>query len=242
MDVEKAYDKVNWHYLDQVMEKMGFGNKWRRWIFSCISAAHFSILINGSPGELFISTRGLRQGDAIPPFMFTIVMEGFSKMIMKLESQRMIEGFKIITHGTAVTHLLFADDMVIFTTDSPEHIHNIRAVFICFELVYGLSVNPLNSRAFGIGNPSSQDIISATMGCSQEQLPLTYLGMPAGSLYRSKVHWAPIIERTEKNLQSWQRICLTYGGRLVLIQFVLSTLAIYMMSVFSMPASVAKKC
>ena len=67
LDLEKAYNHINWDFLMSVMQKMGFGEKWASWIRWCISTASFSVLINGSPTGFFQSTRGLRQGDPISP-------------------------------------------------------------------------------------------------------------------------------------------------------------------------------
>ena len=75
LDLEKAYDHINWDFLMSVMQKMGFGEKWAGWIRWCISTASFSVLINGSPTGFFQSTRGLRQGDPISPYLFVLGME-----------------------------------------------------------------------------------------------------------------------------------------------------------------------
>ena len=81
LDLEKAYDRINWDFLLSVMQKMGFGEKWAGWIKWCISTASFSILINGSPTGFFQSTRGLRQGDPISPYLFVLGMEALSCLI-----------------------------------------------------------------------------------------------------------------------------------------------------------------
>ena len=84
LDLEKAYDHINWDFLMTMMQKMGFGEKWTGWIRWCISTASFSILINGSPTGFFQSTRRLRQGDPISPYLFVLGMEAFSCLINRV--------------------------------------------------------------------------------------------------------------------------------------------------------------
>ena len=81
LDIKKAYDHLNWNFLLGVMEKMGFGRKWLNWIKWCISTATFSVLVNGTPTGFFRSSRGLRQGDPLFPYLFVLRMEAFSCLI-----------------------------------------------------------------------------------------------------------------------------------------------------------------
>ncbi|RVW41216.1 Retrovirus-related Pol polyprotein from type-1 retrotransposable element R2 [Vitis vinifera] len=87
LDIEKAYDSINWKFLMKVLQKMGFGPKWMGWMWSCVSSAKFSILVNGVPAGFFPSTRGLRQGDPLSPYLFVMGMEVLDVLIRRCKEQ-----------------------------------------------------------------------------------------------------------------------------------------------------------
>ena len=95
LDVEKAFDHVNWGFLMQLLEWNGFSAKWRRWIFFCISIVRFSILINGFPCGFFESSRGLRQDDPLPPLLFVLVMEALGRVLDKAVHDGHMPGFGV---------------------------------------------------------------------------------------------------------------------------------------------------
>ncbi|RVW75072.1 Transposon TX1 uncharacterized 149 kDa protein [Vitis vinifera] len=76
LDIEKAYDIINWQFLLKVMQKMGFGSKWIGWIWNCISTVKYSVLVNGVPAGFFSSTKGLRQGDPLSPTYLSWAWKG----------------------------------------------------------------------------------------------------------------------------------------------------------------------
>ena len=125
LDIEKAYDHLSWEFLTQVMEKMGFGTRWVSWVKWCISTASFSIMVNGTPVGFFQSSRGLRQGDPLSPYLFVIGMEVLSRLLNRAVSSNYFYGCKIADRdgeGSVISHLLYADDTLLFCDASKDQL------------------------------------------------------------------------------------------------------------------------
>ena len=128
LDIEKAYDSINWQFLLKVMEKMGFGSKWLRWMWWCISIAKFSVMVNGTPAGFFSSSKGLWQGDPLSSYLFVMGMEVLSILIRRAMEGGFISGCKIQRdRGRAVhvAHLLFVDDTIVFCEAKKEYLTNL---------------------------------------------------------------------------------------------------------------------
>lgn len=95
LDLSKAYDRLNSNYLKRVLETFGFNNRWIEWVYSMISTPNFSILINGIPSTTFNSTRGIRQGDPLSPFLFIRATEGLGRYFKKEQRERKIKGLRM---------------------------------------------------------------------------------------------------------------------------------------------------
>ena len=129
LDIEKAFDHVNWDCLLSVISKMGFGQRWINWIRWCISTTNFSILINGTLSDFFHSTRGLRQGDPLSPYLFLLVMETLSQLLFKAKSGGFIKGFKVGSNSGVegdLLHLLFANNTLLFCEANSEQLRYLR--------------------------------------------------------------------------------------------------------------------
>jgi hypothetical protein len=105
---------VDWHFLDEVMRRMGFDQKWRALIMQCITSVSFSILINGQPTESFKPSRGIRQGDPLSPYLFIICAEVLSSLLSQAANSGWLTGVPSSPRGPRLNHLFFADDSLLF--------------------------------------------------------------------------------------------------------------------------------
>ncbi|GKC66249.1 putative RNA-directed DNA polymerase, eukaryota, reverse transcriptase zinc-binding domain protein, partial [Tanacetum coccineum] len=150
VDFEKAFDSLSWKYLNFVLHSLNFGSKWRSWIRACLHSSRASILINGNPTFEFSIKRGLRQGDPLSPFLFILVMEGLHYALSNAVSSGLIRGIKLGSSDITLSHLFYADDVVITTDWNSHDIDNIIRVLHVFYLASGLRINIHKSNIYGI--------------------------------------------------------------------------------------------
>jgi len=136
LDISKAYDRIDWLYLKEVMEKMGFCPQWVNWIMMCIETVDYSVLVNQESVGPIIPGRGLRQGDPLSPYLFILCAEGLSALNHQAEVRGELHGAKICRNAPIVTHLLFADDCFLFfmateaeAQKNEKHPYNVRGSF-----------------------------------------------------------------------------------------------------------------
>jgi hypothetical protein len=120
LDMRKAYDRVEWNYLQAIMQRMGFHDRWVQLIMKLISSVSFLVLFNGTPLEEFRPTRGIRQGDPISPYLFLIAAEGLSGLLKQSCQSSHLRGIQVAPTAPTVNHLLFADDSLLFVKASEE--------------------------------------------------------------------------------------------------------------------------
>ena len=243
LDMEKVYDHVDWNFLLYLLRRCGFGERWSLWIKQCITIARFSILINGVPSGFFGSSCGVRQGDPLSPFLFILVMEAFSRMLGAFTSRGLISGFSVGSSGqdrVIVSHLLFLDDTLVFCGANASQIRHIGALLLCFEAAFGLKVNLSKSVLVSVGFVGEMDQLAGLLGCGTGNLPLKHLGLPLGALFKLKTMWVELEELMARQLAPWKKLYLSKGGRVMLIKSTLSNLPTFMLSLFPIPAQVAK--
>ena len=138
LDIEKAYDHGNWDALFYLLGRMGFGVKWRGWIKACITTVSFFVLVNRSSAGFFESSHGLRQGDLLSPLFFLLIMEALSQILKKTEECSLLRGFHmgpVNSIRVHISHLLFAEDIILFCDASREQLLSIRLALTWFESI-----------------------------------------------------------------------------------------------------------
>jgi hypothetical protein len=238
VDFEKAYDSVDWGYLDAVMGRMDFPPLWRKWMKECVCTATASVLVNGSPTDEFPLERGLRQGDPLSPFLFLLAAEGLNVLMKSLVEANLFTGYSVGCHdATAVSHLQFADDTLLMGVKSWANVRALRVVLVLFERMSGLKVNFNKSMLVGVNITDSwlHEAASA-LNCKVGKVPFLYLGLPIGGDPRRLGFWDSVVTRIRNRLSGWKSRFLSFGGRLLLLKSVLTSLSVYALSFFKAPA------
>ncbi|RVW30949.1 LINE-1 reverse transcriptase-like [Vitis vinifera] len=219
LDIEKAYASINWKFLLKVLQKMGFGSKWVGWMWSCLSSAKFSVLVNGVPAGFFPSTKGLRQGDPLSPYLFVMGMEVLDVLIRRAVEGGFLSGCNI-RGGSGpplnISHLFFVDDTIIFCEARKDHLTHLNWILLWFEATSGLRINLAKSEIILVGEVVEMEELVVELGCRVGSLPSQYLGLPLGAPNRAPYIWDGVEERVRRRLALWKRQYISKGGRVTL--------------------------
>ena len=148
LDMRKAYDRVEWVFLEKIILKMGFNARWVSTIMACIKSVSYSILLNGQPHGHIVLDRGLRQGDPLSQYLFLLITEGLHSLFKKAEEDGVIRGVSLCANGPRISHLLFADDSLVFCKATISECVQIQSVLHRYEQAFGQSINGAKTSIF----------------------------------------------------------------------------------------------
>ncbi|GJW55344.1 uncharacterized protein Tco_0099429 [Tanacetum coccineum] len=210
VDIQKAYDTVDWGFLRTILIGFGFHSTMVEWIMTCMTTTSYSICINGNIHGWFKRKRSLRQGDPLSPYLFTIVME--------------------------VLTLIMQHDLFLFSRGHPNSVQVIMDALGEFKNVSGLVSSILKSIGFfcNVSSALKGSILSLTP-FAEDTLHVCYLGV---SLISSRLLYRDckiLVEKLESRVNDWRNKFLSFANRLQLIRSVLSSMHIYWALVFILP-------
>ena len=171
-------------------------------------------------------------------------MEALSGMLKRVVEGNFISGCRFGGRDgreLVISHLLYVDDTVLFCEANSKQLMYLGWTLMRFEAYSGLKINLSKSEIIPVGRVDNIEMLASEFGYGVGSLPTTYLGLPLGAPHRAMGVWDTIEERFKKRLASWKRQYISKGGRLTLIRSTLSSLPIYLLSLFKMPKLVCSR-
>ena len=148
LDMSKAYDRMEWCFLEDLIRRLRFNERWIGLIMVCIKIVSYSILVNGDTKWLIHPTRGIRQGDPLSPFLFLFCTEALHGLFSNAASSGEINGFSFCQRGLKLTHLLFANNSMLFCRSTIEECKKILNILENYWSASGQKVNKNKTALF----------------------------------------------------------------------------------------------
>ena len=206
LDMSKAYDRVEWSFLEVVMRKLGFNDQWISLLMLYVKSVSYSILVNGEPKGVIHPTRGIRQGDPLSPFLFLLCTKGLNRLISQAAHQGDIHGFSLSKRSPKLTHLLFANDSLLFCRSTSEECQKIMDILGVYERCSGQQINKNKTTIFFSKSTSEANRIQIkdALGIVEINQYEKYLGLPSFVGRKKKQSFEFIKEKVWKKLQGWE--------------------------------------
>ncbi|KAK1620547.1 hypothetical protein QYE76_026064 [Lolium multiflorum] len=241
LDIAKAFDTVSWTYILDMLQARGFPVRWRNWIALLLRTASSKVLINGAPGRSIEHRRGLRQGDSLSPFLFDLAMEPLHRLLDLASGAGILSKLR----GSKCTFRasLYADDVALFINPTLQDIQGLQDILTGFGRATGLQTNLAKSSITPISCDGIDTVgLAQNIGIPVISFPCVYLGMPLSIKKLTKADWQALLDKVDKYLATWKAKMMSKSGRLEMLNSVLSSLPVYLMTINDMPAWVHRPC
>jgi hypothetical protein len=231
LDFEKAYDKLKWPFIQQVLRMKGFSPTWCKWISKVMSRGSVAVKVNENLGHYFQTRKGVRQGDSLSPILFNIVVDMLAIIISRAKEAGQIHRVVPYLIDEELLVLQYADDTIIFMDNDLERAKNMKLLLCAFKQLSRIKINFHKSELFCYGATKANHFeYTQIFGCSVGLFPFRYLGIWMHHRKLMNKDRKHVEERSQKRLNYWRSKLLLVGGRLVPINSVLSSLPLFMLS------------
>ncbi|XP_060200489.1 uncharacterized protein LOC132628743 [Lycium barbarum] len=212
LDMAKEYDRLSWICLTKVLRQFGFGE-------------------------------GVKQGDPLSPTLFIIAAEVLTRSLNKLHEKPSFIGYGMPKWSPQINHLLYADDTILFCSGDGYSLKKMMRRLRNYEESSGQLVNTDKSCYYFHHKVSARvnSRIKRHTKMRNGSFPFTYLGCPVFYGRRKLIYYEDLIKKVMKRILSWQNRLLSFGGRYVLVNHVLQTMPVYLLSAMNPPSGVIKQ-
>ncbi|CAN6230203.1 unnamed protein product [Urochloa humidicola] len=240
LDIAKAFDSVRWEYLLEVMQRLGFGQRWRDLISIIWASTTSRILLNGIPGRPIKHRSGLRQGDPLSPMLFILAMDPLQRLLDRATQSGLLQpiGADPIRMRTS----LYADDAALFVRPTATDIDNVQNLLGAFGAATGLKTNLQKSTLHMIHvSDDVATVLTERFQGSVAQFPCKYLGLPLHIGRTRRLDEQALVDKVAARLPGWKGRLLNRAGRLTLVNAVLTSIPVYHMTSFPLSKWAIKK-
>ncbi|GKA83475.1 protein LAZ1, partial [Tanacetum coccineum] len=241
INIQKAYDTVDWQFLDCALKCFGFHPLMIKWIMACVTSMSFSLSLNGDIHGFFKGKRGLRQGDPLSPYLFLLVMEVLSLMLNRKFNTSSMFHFHKHCEELRIINVCFADDLFIFTRGDLDSARVIMESLKEFKATSGLILSLSKSTAFfcNVSNHVKLAILNI-VPFAEGTLLVKYLGVLLISPRLLNKDCKILVDKVKNQIRDWKNKSLSFAGRLQLCKSVLSSIHVYWASVLIIPKGMVK--
>lgn len=239
IDLEKAFDRLRWDFIQDTLTDTGIPSNMISAIMQCLTTPTMQVLWNGKPTQSFSPQRGIRQGDPLSPYIFVLCMERLSHAIQEAVNTGAWHPIKMGRRGIPLSHLFFADDLIVFGQNSDMQIATFQRIISSFCAASGHKVSLSKTKVYFSKNTSacSRRAICSQLGYTEMSSLGKYLGVPLITGRVSSSTYSYLSQRLQSKLAGWKAKTLSLAGRIALAKSALASIPLYTMQSCLLPAS-----
>lgn len=240
VDLSKAYDKLKWSFIWKILDEIGLPENVVHIIMSSITSVKTNVKWNGVRSDFFSPQRGIRQGEPISPYLFVLCMDKLSHLISQCVEEGSWIGLKAGRNGPIISHMMFADDLLLFGQANMEQMRRVLHVLEQICRMSGQQVSLAKTSVMFSKNVPREvrNQLVNVSGFKEVSYLGKYLGVPLLGRAPKKADYHYLIEQVNQKLAGWKARHLSQAGRVTLAKAVIEAVPIYPMMAASIPKGV----